>query len=256
MATAWIMGTIHNAIAPTISSAVQTVGSVAGDAVSAVGNGINGIGESINNSIRRYGDGTIDYANAIKDYTKAPGPRASTASNPLGLSNSVTGGKYAFSQPMYRAPAPSQPKALPAPAPKPQPKALPAPAPKPQSKALPAPPPKRPETGTATKSAAAATKKSTGSVNQLPQNTQRPSKGPATRAGSGVPLGANKSTGTKPAGSGVPMGANKAAASKPGGSGIPLGAKKGPATKPAGSGIPLGAYKGTVNRGSTVTRGK
>src|SRR5436305_9091398 len=102
MAAEWIMGTIHNALARTISSAVQTAGSVAGSAVNAVGNGINGIGESINSSIRRYGDGTIDYGNAIKDYTKAPGPRASTASNPLGLSNSVTGGKHAFSQPMYR----------------------------------------------------------------------------------------------------------------------------------------------------------
>jgi hypothetical protein len=124
------MGTIHNALAPTISSAVQTAGSVVGDAVGAVGNGINGIGESINSSIRHYGDGTKDYGNAIKDYTKAPGPRAATASNPLGLSTSVTGGRHAFSQPMYRAPAPSQPKALPAPEPKPQPKALPAPAPK------------------------------------------------------------------------------------------------------------------------------
>jgi hypothetical protein len=254
MATAWIMGTIHNAIAPTISNAIQTAGSVAGDAVGAVGNGINGIGESINSSIRRYGDGTVDYGNAIKDYTKAPGPRASTASNPLGLSNSVTGGKNAFSQPIYRAPAPSQPKALPAPAPKPQPKALPAPA------------PKKPATGTAAKPAAAATKKRTGSVNHLPQNTgsvnklprntQRPPTRPATRAGSRIPPSANKATGTKPARSGVPMGANKAAASKPGGSGVPLGAKKGPATKHAGSGVPLGAYKGTVSRGSTVSRSK
>src|SRR5947199_6377734 len=199
MTTHWIMHTIHNAIAPTISSAVQTAGSVAGNAVNAVGNGINGIGESINSSIRRYGDGTKDYGNAIKDYTKAPGPRAATASNPLGLSTSVNGGRNAFSQPMYRAPAPSQPRALPAPKPKPQQKALPAPA------------PKKPATGTAAKSAAIATKRPIGAVNQLPQNTgsanklptssQKPPAGPATKAGSGAPLGANKAAATKPAGS-------------------------------------------------------
>jgi hypothetical protein len=230
------MGTIHNAIAPTISNAVQTAGSVAGDAVGAVGSGINGVGESINSSIRRYGDGTKDYGNAIKDYTKAPGMRVGTASNPLGLSNSVTAGKMAFSQPIYRAPASSQPKALPAPAPKPQQKALPAPA------------AKRPATGTAAKSAAMATKKPAGTVNKLPQNTgsvnklpssaSRPPTGSATRSGSGIPMGAHKTAGNKPTGSGVAM-----------------GAKKGPATKPAGSGVAMGVHKGTVNRGSTVTRG-
>src|SRR2546430_1740765 len=158
MAAEWIMGTIHNALAPTISSAVQTAGSVAGDAVSAVGNGINGIGESINSSIRRYGDGTKDYGNAIKDYTKAPGPRAATASNPLGLSTSVNGGRNAFSQPMYRAPAPSQPRALPAPKPKPQQKAPPTPA------------TKAPGEGDATKDGGNCNKKPFGCCKQFPKN--------------------------------------------------------------------------------------
>src|SRR5271154_2057848 len=103
MATDWIMGTIHNAIAPTISSAVSTAGSFAGDAVSAVGSSVNGVGESINSTIRQYGNGTIDYGNAIKDYAKAPGARAATASNPLGLSSTSIGGRNALGHSMYKA---------------------------------------------------------------------------------------------------------------------------------------------------------
>lgn len=69
-----------------------------------VGSSINGVGDSINSSIRYYGDGAKDYGNSIMDWSSASAPRAQTASNPLGLSGSVAGGKTGTTNPsMYRA---------------------------------------------------------------------------------------------------------------------------------------------------------
>jgi len=105
MATQWVLGKVSDALAPTVSGAVAGAGSFVGGAVGAVGSSINGVGDGINNSIRRYGDGTKDYGNAIKDWTQADGVRAATASNPLGLSAGVTGGKRQVTAPqVYRAP--------------------------------------------------------------------------------------------------------------------------------------------------------
>jgi len=246
MATQWIMSTIHNAIAPTISGAVQTAGSFAGDAVNGVGSSINGVGEGINQSIRRYGDGTKDYGNAIKDWTKAPGARSATASNPLGLSDSAAGGKSAINRPMYRpiAPAPQQ-KALPAP--KAQ-KALPAPAVKPATAAS-----RKPATGTAGKSAAAATKTYSGpGINKLPPpGPTSPSK--PKSGGSGVPLGAKKPI-TTTATYSKPTSTNNNGQKKTAGSGIPLGAKKpqGPTTT---SGVKKPTTAGKVGGSSSVPMG-
>ena len=127
-----------------VASVVQTGGGFAGDAVGAVGNGINGVGGGIEKSIRRYGDGAKDYGNSIKDWTSASGVRQPTAFNPLGLPDTMTGGKRGVSSmpgsmstyqskntssPAYKAPSSvgtksavkprntsSAPKGLPAPA--------------------------------------------------------------------------------------------------------------------------------------------
>ncbi|KAJ4524774.1 hypothetical protein HRR78_007957 [Exophiala dermatitidis] len=86
MATQWVLGKVSEALAPTVSS------------------------EGINNSIRRYGDGVKDYGNAIMDWSRADGIRAQTASNPLGLSAGVTGGKRQVTSPqVYRAPPKTSP---------------------------------------------------------------------------------------------------------------------------------------------------
>lgn len=121
MAAQWITNGIANGIASslsgTVSTAVSAAGGFAGGAATSVGNGINGVGRSIEGTVRGYGDGVINYGNAIKDWTGASGPRASTAANPLGLSDNAGGGKRALT---YGAPKnaiaskPAQ-KALPAP---------------------------------------------------------------------------------------------------------------------------------------------
>ena len=114
---AWITQGITNYIGgyvdQVVGGALKAGGGFAGDAVGAVGTGINSFGGGIEKSIRRYGDGAKDYGNAIKDWTDADGPRNTTASNPLGLPNSTTGGKRALawskssptvnSSPVYRA---------------------------------------------------------------------------------------------------------------------------------------------------------
>ncbi|MCJ1254806.1 hypothetical protein MMC24_002622 [Lignoscripta atroalba] len=97
--TAWIMNTVSGYVDGFVSNAVAGAGSFAGDVVGGVGNGINGMGQSVEYSIRRYGDATKDYGNAIKDWTKADGVRQGTATNPLGLTDSWTGGKSALTMP-------------------------------------------------------------------------------------------------------------------------------------------------------------
>ena len=90
MATSWIIGKVNDAIQPTIHSATSAAGSFAGGALNTVGNSINGVGASLNGTIRRYGDGINDYGNGVMDWAKADGPRAQTASNPLGLSSGTS----------------------------------------------------------------------------------------------------------------------------------------------------------------------
>ncbi|MCJ1439216.1 hypothetical protein MMC27_008607 [Xylographa pallens] len=107
MATEWVTGMISNAVSGAISGTVATAGNYAGSALAGVGNGINGVGESINGTIRNYGDSAKDYGNYVKDYTKAPGARAPTSRNPLGLTDSPAI--------KYTAPKPQAKKALPAP---------------------------------------------------------------------------------------------------------------------------------------------
>ena len=140
MATEWVTGMISNAVSGAISGTVATAGNYAGSALAGVGNGINGVGESINGTIRNYGDGAKDYGNYVKDWTKAPGARAATSRNPLGLTDSPAIN--------YSAPKSQAKKALPAaskaqapkslPASKPAPKSLPASKPAPASKPSPA----------------------------------------------------------------------------------------------------------------------
>lgn len=96
MATGWVLNKVSEAIAPTVSNTVATAGGFAGDVVCGVGNSINGVGQSINDAIRRYGNGAMEAGNGIKDWTSAPGLRAGTAANPLGLSNTKAGGKRAI----------------------------------------------------------------------------------------------------------------------------------------------------------------
>jgi len=93
MATEWISGMVSNAVSGMIASGVAHAGEFTGGALSGVGNAINGFGSNVESSIRRYGDGAKNYGNAVKDWTKASGPRAGTAMNPLGLSRSSTAGK-------------------------------------------------------------------------------------------------------------------------------------------------------------------
>lgn len=105
MATEWVLGKISDALQPSIQSGVSTAGAYAGSVFNTMGSGINGIGESINGTIKRYGDGFKDYGNGVMDWTNATGPRAQTASNPLGLGTSKTHGKRAVTSPsMYSAP--------------------------------------------------------------------------------------------------------------------------------------------------------
>lgn len=147
MATAWITSTISSAVSGAISGTVATAGDFAGGAVASVGNSINGVGESIDNTIRGYGNAAKDYGNAIKDWTQAPGARVGSAANPLGLSDSPTGGRRGVTAPSISAATntPSKKptagmKALPAPkGMSAAPKALPAPKGVPAQKALSAP---------------------------------------------------------------------------------------------------------------------
>lgn len=48
---------------------------------------------SIINSSRTWGDMVREYGNSIKDVTGAAGSRATTGTNPLGLSTGAAGGK-------------------------------------------------------------------------------------------------------------------------------------------------------------------
>lgn len=115
MATSWILGKVSDAIQPTIQGACASAGSFAGGAMNYVGSSINGVGESINTNIRAYGDGAKDYGNSIMDWTAAPGLRAQTAGNPLGLSSTTGGGKSNATNPsIYRASAGSKRETMPA----------------------------------------------------------------------------------------------------------------------------------------------
>lgn len=109
-----------NAAQPVIDNAKVGAGTFAGGMLHAVGDGINSVGASINGSIRGYGDGIKDYGNAVRDWTGASVPRASTASNPLGLPNTSQGGKRSLGGGIYKAYTPSAPQksiqAAPAPA--------------------------------------------------------------------------------------------------------------------------------------------
>ena len=99
MAGAWVSGMVGNYVSSVVTPAISSAGDFAGSALNGVGNGINGVGQSIEGSIRRYGDGAKDYGNAVKDYTNAKGPRVGTAGNPLGLTDTVTGGKHNLTRP-------------------------------------------------------------------------------------------------------------------------------------------------------------
>ena len=113
MATAWVLGKVSDALAPTVSNTVSTAGGFAGGAVNAVGSSVNGVGDGINRYIKGYGDGAKDYGNAIMDWTAADGIRGATAANPLGLTGGKTGGKRAVTSPqVYHAPASSASKTL------------------------------------------------------------------------------------------------------------------------------------------------
>ncbi len=126
MATGWVLNKVSEALAPTVSNIVSNVGGVAGDVVCSVGNSINGVGDSISGVIHRYGNAAKDTGNGLKDFTGAPGGRLTTASNPLGLTDTKDGGRRAITSPSLpkaidRKPAVSTSfqKALPAPRPAP-----------------------------------------------------------------------------------------------------------------------------------------
>jgi hypothetical protein len=113
MATAWVLGKVSDALAPTVSGVVSTAGGFAGGAVNAVGNSINGVGASINNTVKTYGDGVKDYGNSVMDWTAASGVRGGTASNPLGLAGTKTAGQRATTSPsVYHAPKQTPSKTL------------------------------------------------------------------------------------------------------------------------------------------------
>ena len=118
--TSWVGGILMNAAQPVIDTAKVGAGTFAGGMLHAVGDGVNSVGASINGSIRGYGDGIKDYGNAVRDWTGASVPRASTASNPLGLPNTSQGGKRSLSGGIYKPYTPSTPQksiqAAPAPA--------------------------------------------------------------------------------------------------------------------------------------------
>jgi len=194
MATNWVLGKVSDALAPTVASTVSTAGSFAGGAVSAVGSSINGVGAGINNSIRRYGDGAMDYGNSIRDWTKADGIRAQTASNPLGLASGAAGGKRGVTAPsIYSAPTktPSKQLTTTSKTVAPQKKSIDAPK-KTTSVAKSTPPPKKAVTGVKTSTpvktgsgpkGGAVTKKTTPAVKSSTGSVGQPSKGAANPLG-------------------------------------------------------------------------
>ncbi|OAL44254.1 hypothetical protein IQ07DRAFT_592333 [Pyrenochaeta sp. DS3sAY3a] len=78
-----------------ISAASTGIGNAAGAVVSAAGNGVagagKGAGSSITNTSRSWGDVLREYGNSLKDVSGATGSRATTKSNPLGLSTNGAG---------------------------------------------------------------------------------------------------------------------------------------------------------------------
>ncbi|KAF1840374.1 uncharacterized protein K460DRAFT_389921 [Cucurbitaria berberidis CBS 394.84] len=78
-----------------IGAAASGVGNAAGAVVTAAGNGVagagKGAGSSIANTSRSWGDVVREYGNSLKDLTGAAGSRATTKTNPLGLTTSGVG---------------------------------------------------------------------------------------------------------------------------------------------------------------------
>ncbi len=102
-----LLDPVYNAVNNTVKGAIAGGGAVAGDTVAGVGSTIastgRGIGDSVTGFTRGWGDYAKDTGNYVKDYTKAPGQRAATAANPLGL-----GGAQSRAVP-YQMPAPKKP---------------------------------------------------------------------------------------------------------------------------------------------------
>lgn len=108
-----------NPISRAVNSGIATAGNYAGGAVDAAGKSVSGAGRgvgkryhprpffpylpttannppdypSITNASNSAGGSASDYGNAVKDWTKASGPRTQTAKNPLGTSGGSYGGK-------------------------------------------------------------------------------------------------------------------------------------------------------------------
>ena len=78
-----------------LNYASSGIGNAAGAVVTATGNGVagagKGAGSSITNSTRSWADAVREYGNSVKDYTGAGGSRATTRTNPLGLTTSGVG---------------------------------------------------------------------------------------------------------------------------------------------------------------------
>ncbi|KAF2674564.1 hypothetical protein BT63DRAFT_419851 [Microthyrium microscopicum] len=95
------MASNNNWISQKVQGVVAGAGNAVAGAYTSVGNGVSGAGRGAGNVVtgttRGWADGIRSYGNAIKDASGASGPRAPTASNPLGIAGAkgtraITGG--------------------------------------------------------------------------------------------------------------------------------------------------------------------
>ncbi len=98
-----ILDPFWNAVDTTIAGAGATVGG----AIQGIGDGISqtgrNVGDSIAGAASGYGNYVNDSANYVRDATGAPGVRAGSASNPLGLTRNKDAAKMT-GMPKYSAP--------------------------------------------------------------------------------------------------------------------------------------------------------
>ena len=109
-----ILDPFWNAVDTTIAGAGATVGG----AIQGIGDGITqtgrNVGDSLAGAAAGYGNYVNDSANYVRDATGAPGIRAGSASNPLGLTRNKDAAKMT-GMPKYSAPNKGGQKTLPPP---------------------------------------------------------------------------------------------------------------------------------------------
>ncbi|KAI9817746.1 MAG: hypothetical protein M1827_000865 [Pycnora praestabilis] len=86
-----------NFVSRAVFNGVGNADRYAGNVVGGVGNGVSGIGRNDSDNVTKttlgWADGTQEYANGMKDATRASGPRSQTSNYPLGLAKTSVVGK-------------------------------------------------------------------------------------------------------------------------------------------------------------------